>query len=268
MIISHKHKYIYLEPTLVESSRGYQRFFENGLIDKDDIATGIYILDNYYIVPQNCEKFPTTLEEYSEKCDNDSLKASSFLSLDAEFLSILHSALTLKEAEMLGILTKSQIYEYKIFQIIRNPVDRLISGFIDSIERKGIETSVLDHFLGRIDPNPIHHTWKTQSELSDGYNININYILFEDFSKSIADTLKLKFDIGLNNPNAVQRVSNKRRIIYGQLGYPLLYRGYPNNKRDKFLEYYKNDIDIWSEIYKLYTGEKPVLFDEKFDGIY
>lgn len=269
MIISHTNKFIYLEPTGVQSNRGYLRFIDGKLINPNDIGTGIYNTSDYMTIakPQNVELFPTSLEDYNEKCGNSILSESIFLFLDEEFTQILHSSITLKESVTLNILTEEQISTYNIFQIIRNPINRLIDLFMDSIERKRIETPFVEHFLARIAPNPIHHAWKTQLELSTGFDVHINYILFEDLNESFANTMKLFFNIDPRKPDPTN-TTNKRKILPSSLPYPLAYNGYPLEKRIEFEAYYKDDILKWKEIYELYTNKSPTLYDTRYTGIY
>ncbi len=121
MIISHKYKYIYLEPVGTDSHLGHQLLRDHGLIAEDDIASGVYIGEIELYSPHNFE--PMTLDIYQEKFGfhNYARKPIDLI------MNYVNTALTLDELVELGLVDQKIITEYQIFSPIREPIERFKS---------------------------------------------------------------------------------------------------------------------------------------------
>ena len=121
MIISHANKYILLEPVGTESHLCHIYFRNLGLIEKNDIATALFQGDQQIFASQNFE--PLTLSEYQKTFGLNNYAREPIESI----MRIVNAALTPHEMLELGLIREADIFSYRIFAPIRNPLDRFCS---------------------------------------------------------------------------------------------------------------------------------------------
>ncbi len=246
MIISND--YIYLEPLGVSSARGYQRFLEIGAINQHDITTGCGVegFEECFAPSQNWQAISRS--EYSIVADKP-LRVHDIAG--PLFDHVINKSLTLSELIKLGLDVRSDV---PVIALIRNPIDRAISLFFRSAERRHLDRTIEFSFYQWLEhDNFIHYLWKHQCD----YHKQVTHpVLYEDFDAHFTDTLILTL-----KKQAFPDV--KRPVIsHDDVSLPYWYigRGVPEVLKPILEDRYHDDIELWIKVYKDRTGKEPKLY--------
>jgi hypothetical protein len=236
MIISHSRKYVYLQPVGTDAHVGYMALRNAGLIDKDDICSGLHFYDIPLYEPQNFT--PLSLDQYKE--------AFGFMEFAPtpieQIMTFVNPCLTLKELTTLGYLTKQQIQDYTIFAFIRDPVDRFVSIFTESQTRRPICRDQLEIMFDKsLNKQFTHMLWQDQYPYHKvGMSVVSTPLLFSNFHQSIETML---------NTLGYPTEHNKRSYAYS-FGYNIDNKviQLAKQRRQYITKIYKKDTVLWESV--------------------
>jgi len=125
MIISHKHKLIFVRPSKTGSSSAQATIVNSGILGPDDLYTGWR---------NGVNETPTQAKGFKDITCADIRKISPYnipknLYVDESGPYPLLGHLTPAEAVRLGVLTEQQLLDYKVISILRHPFERFLSAW-------------------------------------------------------------------------------------------------------------------------------------------
>ncbi len=237
MIISHAHKYIYLQPVGEDAHVGYIVLRNTGLLNEKDICSGVYLDDIELYPAQNFEGL--TFDEYKQKFGFEEFAKQP----NSKIMNIINASLTLDELVKLGYLTPQQIKEYSVFSFLRDPIDRFMAIFTESQIRRPIVQSDLEPlFDGSIVRRYSHLLWQNQApyHMYDGKIVS-NPLIYDKFYYSIEKMV--------NNLGGSLSSMGKLKYVHS-FGYstdPTVKKLAEQNK-EKLHSVYKEDIKLWEKL--------------------
>lgn len=204
MIISHQHKYLYLEPVGMDSHLGHQFLRDFNLIAPNDIASAVYIGEHLLYGPQNFQ--PLTYPEYETQFGFKNYARKPIDSI----MNTVNVALTPTELVELELLSPEQLSSYQIICPVRNPLDRFCSIFTASQWGRPITRLDLSMFFSEtlFNDQYTHLLWQDQYayHFFHGEPIALQAIRYEDYRADLMMAL-VKFGI----------VGRKKKIPHRQL---------------------------------------------------
>jgi hypothetical protein len=240
MIISHTHKYVYLQPLGADAHVGDIVLRGTGLVDKQDVCSAVYLGDKKLYSSQNFKEL--TLDQYMDKFPESDFHG--FIRKPVEqVMTIVNASLTIDELVALDYLTPAQVKEYSIFSFIRKPIDRFLSIFTESQIRRPIAQSELERmFNDSVAKKFTHLLWQDQYPYHMFGGEIISYpLIYDKFYYSIE---KMVNTIGSSFKNSAKL----------QYAYSLNYHtdptviGLAEKYKDKLNKIYKKDIELWEKL--------------------
>lgn len=235
MIISHKNKYIFLEPTGTDAARLACHLFNLGLIDKDDTWSGAGILDAGYFDGMERRKLPDLSKvSYERICD---VPLRSDIHAPAEgFGWVLSSSLTETECIKMGLLNKD--HGYTVFTVIRHPVDRALALYVNACIRRGKGLNLKDCCLWIEQNDFVHHLWKDQ-----------HYFCAESTQLILYEDMDNQFFRVINKLFGSSHVSNQKAICFSEYAaMPEFIKSIPLVHRHILMDRFSQDMKIWQKV--------------------
>lgn len=271
MIISHKHKYVFLGIPKTGSTTCQASFHMAGLIGPEDLASGY---DGYdYIGDRaNIAAFPGqnilgafTYSDVTDRGYEKEMLGHPFKGqphkpskivdpirekLGGRFrevlLPLMFKVMTPKELVNVGALTEDQLFEYNVFGFLRDPIDRFLSGYFQLTRVAGIEPSI-EHMaeeVDSIDPEygPLIFSNKKYRDYFtyEGKKV-INAVAFDQYKYYIRDTIN---QYGGQAPDPLPRFKSNFREEWSRKP---IDSWMPKETKQKLEHAMKDDIEFYNE---------------------